>query len=173
VVQAAVPTEHFPDEDTLCRTFAPRIRAVARRWAPAGEADDLAHEALIVVLEAVRERRIAHPDALPGYAFAVLRNLARDGFKKEARRADLRARYLPRDTAAPSDLPPVSMSTIGDLLHKLPQREKDVLVRIYTQGQPTEAIAASMGTTPGNVRVLKHRAVARLRQLIDDAEGAR
>lgn len=144
--------------------LGPRLRLVARRWAPPHEVEDLAQEALVIVLEARRAGRLREPAELAPFAVGVVRNLARSGRRREARRAELVSRLAPTPAPAP---PPDAIDSrrLAEHLRRLPWREMDVLVRSYAQGEPAEAIAADLGTTPGNVRVLRHRALARLREL--------
>ena len=49
-------------------------------------------------------------------------------------------------------------------------RARMVLLMTYERENSCEEIAALLETTPGNVRVLRHRAIGQLRQCLDRAE---
>jgi RNA polymerase sigma-70 factor (ECF subfamily) len=57
-------------------------------------------------------------------------------------------------------------SRLGDLLTVLTERQREVLVLRVAVGLSAEETAASVGSTPGAVRVTQHRALARLRGLV-------
>jgi RNA polymerase sigma-70 factor (ECF subfamily) len=49
-------------------------------------------------------------------------------------------------------------------LEWLPERERSVLVMAFFAEQPTDAVARELGLSPGNARVIRHRALAKLRE---------
>lgn len=55
-----------------------------------------------------------------------------------------------------------------DALEMLPERQRQVVVLRDLEGLTTPEVAAVLGLTPGNVRVLLHRGRMRLRQLLED-----
>jgi RNA polymerase sigma-70 factor (ECF subfamily) len=58
-------------------------------------------------------------------------------------------------------------STITELLQVLPARQRECLVLRVAVGLSAVETAEAMGSTPGAVRVAQHRAVTRLRSLVD------
>jgi RNA polymerase sigma-70 factor (ECF subfamily) len=52
-------------------------------------------------------------------------------------------------------------------LHRLDARARTVLHLAFTRDKPAAEIARVLETTAGNVRVLRHRAVAQLRRCLD------
>jgi len=56
-------------------------------------------------------------------------------------------------------------------LHELDARGRTVVYLSFTEGRSAEQIAAVVETTAGNVRVLRHRAIAQLRRCIDDCQA--
>ena len=58
------------------------------------------------------------------------------------------------------------------LLDELPDKQREILVLRVALGLSAEETAATVGSTPGAVRVAQHRALARLRQAQDRPLGA-
>jgi RNA polymerase sigma-70 factor (ECF subfamily) len=52
-------------------------------------------------------------------------------------------------------------------LEKLAERERSVLVMTFYAEQATEEVAAHLGLTTGHVRVIRHRALGRLRDCLE------
>jgi RNA polymerase sigma-70 factor (ECF subfamily) len=88
------------------------------------------------------------------------------------------ARAQPTDTAeldVMSFVPEVEPMDAGALqrcLSELDGRQRRVVLLSFTEERPADAIASALETTPGNVRVLRHRAVAQLRRCMDDCQKA-
>jgi RNA polymerase sigma-70 factor (ECF subfamily) len=57
------------------------------------------------------------------------------------------------------------------MLHRLPDRQREILVLRVAVGLSAEETAAAVGSTPGAVRVAQHRALARLREMLASVEG--
>lgn len=55
---------------------------------------------------------------------------------------------------------------VGQLVHRLSPRQREVLVLRIVMGFSAEDTAAVVGSTPGAVRVTQHRALGRLRELL-------
>ena len=53
-------------------------------------------------------------------------------------------------------------------LGALPERERAVLVMTFYDDRPADAVAAELGLSAGNVRVIRHRGLERLRGCMDD-----
>jgi len=64
-------------------------------------------------------------------------------------------------------MPRLDRARVVDGLERLPPRERSVLVMSYYDEQPCEAVGRALGLTPGHVRVLRHRGLARLRRWVD------
>src|SRR3954471_1632925 len=74
-------------ETELCQRFGPRARLYGlRHLRDEDAARDLAQQALLVVLEAIRAGRLESPDRLAAFLFGACRNLALT-MRRGARRA--------------------------------------------------------------------------------------
>lgn len=107
-----------------------------------------------------------------------------DGFRGEARvktwlytifyRTALRMRALRRRETAVAELPPVGIAShagtvetrlsVKEVLDRLPERDREVLVMAYWDDLTCQEIAEVMGLTPNHVKVLLFRARARFAQ---------
>lgn len=54
----------------------------------------------------------------------------------------------------------------------LSQREQRVVRLSFTEWQSSTEIAGQLGVAPGNVRVIRHRALHKLRECMDGAGGS-
>jgi len=81
-------------------------------------------------------------------------------------RADGTDRPLPDDGAAD----PIELGALFRCLGRLEERARQVVTLSFQQRKPTDEVAARLALTPGNVRVIRHRAIAALRRCLDAAE---
>jgi RNA polymerase sigma-70 factor (ECF subfamily) len=154
-------------EAELCRRFAPRIRLYGlRHLRDEDRARDLVQSVLLAVLEAVRARRVDDPARLERFVLGTCRHLA-----LRARHADARAE--PTDVAsldAPlvvSESNAVDFEALFRCMAMLEAREQAVLHMSFYREKSSDEIASVLDTTAGNVRVVRHRAVARLRRCLE------
>jgi RNA polymerase sigma factor (sigma-70 family) len=70
-----------------------------------------------------------------------------------------------------AELPPaftsVDAARLALCLGRVGAREQRVLLLTFQEDQTAEEIAAALETSPGNVRVLRHRAVTSLQRCMD------
>jgi RNA polymerase sigma-70 factor (ECF subfamily) len=86
----------------------------------------------------------------------------------ERRREDLLQRYA--DALPRADLhvaPRLDHRRVADCLERLPERERSVLVMTFYDEQPAEAVGRELGLSAGNVRVIRHRGIDRMRRCVD------
>jgi RNA polymerase sigma-70 factor (ECF subfamily) len=153
-------------EAELCRRFAPRIRLYGlRHLRDEHRARDLTQSVLLAVLEAARLDRVEDPDKVDRFILGTCRNIA-------SRTRELQAREVPGDEAldlAPflPELEMIETTALVRCLATLDARSKTVVRGSYHDDRSAEDIALELQTTPGNVRVLRHRALAQLRRCLD------
>lgn len=154
-------------EAELCRQWAPRIRLYGKKHLRSEDAArELVQCVLLALVEALRANRIEQPEHLDRYVLGICRNLA-----DRIRRNDARAE--PRDPAAldlaASALPEVESLDFGAVMHCIAQleaRARSVLHLSFQRERSADEIAETLGMTAGNVRVVRHRAVAALRRCL-------
>ena len=74
----------------------------------------------------------------------------------------------PADEEAPE---PIDAKRLGRCLSALPERERAVLVMTFYDDRPADAVAAELGLSAGNVRVIRHRGLERLRGCMENPGG--
>ncbi len=150
-------------ERAFCERFGLRVRRYAERHLRDPQAAaDLAHEVLLVVLEAIRAGRIEQPERLGSFVLSTCRHLVWDENRAEGRRR----RY---DREAPAgagvEIPALAIADRSRLEHcmrHLEARERAVVLLTYCEDWPADRIASELETTPGNIRVIRHRSLSQL-----------
>jgi RNA polymerase sigma-70 factor (ECF subfamily) len=155
-------------EDELCRRLGPRVRLYGLRHLRDGAAaDDLVQEVLVLMVERLRAGRVRDPDRLASFVLGACRLVVRNQRRGRRRREELLGRFassFPRETTP--DTLRLDQARLRDCLARLAHRERTVLVLTFYAEQPSGEIAARLGTTPENVRTLRHRAFGRLRDCV-------
>lgn len=163
-----------PAERELCLRFAPRIRAYGlRHLRSEALADDLVQLTLELTLTKLRGREVKQPDRIASFVLgcARLQSLAlhRHG-KREAPLGPEQLESLPSEARA--EPRPLATDRLAACLAKLAERQRSVVVCAFFDDQTAAEIAASLGTSEGNVRVIRHRAVEQLRRCMGLEERA-
>jgi RNA polymerase sigma-70 factor (ECF subfamily) len=157
-------------ENELCRRFAPRIRLYGlRHLRDEHAAADLVQQVLLVLLESVRAGRVHDLEKLASFVLGTCRMAVLDLRRGTRRRAALLQNYA-REHAqfAPPD-EPLDAARLNDCMARLAAREQSVIVLTFYQEESSEAVAASLGLTSSNARVIRHRALAKLRTCLEAA----
>lgn len=162
-------------ERALCRRYAPRIRLYGLRHLRDEEhARDLVQTVLLGVLQAAREGRVKEPEQLVRFVLGTCRNAV-----LRLRELDRRAEPSPDEVlvaAAGSEAPrdPVNAALLLRCLGSLGDRPRRVLELSFHEELESHEVAARLQLTQGNVRVIRHRALAAIRACLDapTREGA-
>jgi RNA polymerase sigma-70 factor (ECF subfamily) len=158
-------------EAELCRRFAPRVRLYGRRHLRTEDrAADLVQAVLLAVLEAARVGRIEEPDHVDRFVLGTCRNIAQRVRQKEARMKPMEDGDLD-PLAYVDDFERIDIGALGHCIGKLDRRSRAVLVLSFQAESGADEIAKTTDTSAGNVRVLRHRALAQLRRCLEGAEG--
>jgi RNA polymerase sigma-70 factor (ECF subfamily) len=159
-------------ESQLCRRFARRALLYGlRHLRSAAAAEDLAQEALLTMLVALREGKLREPEQLASFLLGTCRTLAFAQRRKSERREALLARAPVQEAA--EQLPrEVDPERLQGCIEQLGERERAIVAMTFQQELSAEAIAEALGLTAGNVRVLRHRTLARLHGCIDTVAEA-
>jgi RNA polymerase sigma-70 factor (ECF subfamily) len=162
-----------PAEQALCERYAPRIRLYGlRHLRDEDRARELVQQVLVVALESIRAGKVEQPDRLAGFILGTCRHLVWDLRRGDQRRQEVAteaAAELPR-TVDP-DWEAVDVPHLLRCLSGLPVRELTVVRMTYQEDLCAEEIAASLDLEPGNVRVIRHRALRRLQDCLGQEGG--
>lgn len=169
-IASGVPVEADAAETELVRRFAPRIRLFGlRRLGDHAAAQDLVQEVLMTTLQALRAGRIEQPERLASFVLGACRLTVVNQRRGEQRRAQLLAQFA-HDLAPVLDeagAPRLDDDRLTDCLAGLPVRDRTVVALTFYLDRSTDEIARELGTSAGNVRVLRHRALGRLRDCLE------
>ena len=152
-------------EAELFRRMAPRIRLYGLRHLRDEHAsEDLAQQVLITTLETLRAGRLREPEKLASFVLGTCRmtvlNLRRGAQRKE-RLLDQFGPDLPM-TVQPS-IPNLDHEHLTRCVQKLTERERAVVVMTFYDEKTGADVASFLGVSEANVRVIRHRAIHRLR----------
>jgi RNA polymerase sigma-70 factor, ECF subfamily len=163
-------------EAEICRRFAPRIRLYGLRHLRSDDrAADLVQLVLIATLEAVRRGAVDQPDRLDRFVLGTCRNSALRMRERDARlepRAPEEFDVVGDSCAAEPAVEKVDLEALFRCLAALPERPRAVVQLSFTEERTADEIATALGTTAANVRVLRHRAIAQLRECLDGGGAA-
>jgi RNA polymerase sigma-70 factor (ECF subfamily) len=157
-------------ETELCRRFAPRVRLYGlRHLRDEDGARDLVQAVLLALVEAVRGARIEEAEHVDRFVLGTCRNVVarvRDGELRVTPVAEMElAGAMP--TFERLDAP-----ALYRCLVKLELRSRVVVQMCFHDDATAEEIGVHLGLTAGNVRVLRHRAIAQLRSCLDRGQEA-
>ena len=154
-------------EQRLCQRYGPRALLYGLRHLREGDqARELAQSVLLAVLLAVRNARVAEPEHLDRFVLGTCRHLAAR-MREQAGRAtptELSEIDVAVDVPEPAT---VDLAALTRCLAALDRRAQLVVQLSFTEERSAQEIGERLGTTAGNARVLRHRAVARLRRCLD------
>jgi RNA polymerase sigma-70 factor (ECF subfamily) len=160
-------------EGELCRRLGPRVRLYClRHLRDEAAADDLVQDVLMLTLERLRAGRVREPDRLASFVWGACRLTVRNHRRGRRRREVLLERFpgaFPQ--LVEHDLLLLDRGRLRDCLARLSERERSILVLTFYAEEPSGAIAARIGTSAENVRTVRHRAFARLRDCVRGSEA--
>ncbi len=151
--------------DDIYRYLAFRVRNPV-------DAEDLTEQVFLRAWQAIGSyRQLGRP--FSAWLYSIARNLVIDHFRAARPETD-----LPADALAPAGFaePPVileqtlALDRFRDALQELTADQQQVIILRFIEGLDYDEVAASLGKNAGAVRVIQHRALAKLRQLIQEAD---
>lgn len=158
-------------ESELYRRLAPRVRLYGLRHLRDGAAaDDLAQDVLLLTFDKLRAGAVREPERLASFVLGTCRRVVAGLRRGEARKRGLLDRFGPAlGPNEPRVEPTIDLDRLARCLDRLAARERTVVVLSFYEDRGSDAIASDLGTTAGNVRVVRHRAIARLRDCLEEA----
>lgn len=159
----------------LAERFWDRLRYfAARRLRDRAQAEDVAQEALKRALEALRAGRVENKAALPAFLFQTARHICLQGWRSAGRESKAFERMGGDSQGEPlAEYDPLAAliteerkAAVREALGRLGDTDRRLLEMSYSEGTETSEIAALLNLSTGAVRVRRHRALARLSELL-------
>lgn len=175
-ILAAGPTMDGGAEAELCRRFAPRIRLYGlKHLRSEAAAADLVQDVLLMTLQKLRAGGVREPAQIASYIFGACKQTVVDGRRSGRRRERILDAFpldlLPRAAADPDEPDQPDTGRLLQCLERLPERERAVLVLTFYDDRPADAVGLELGLSAGNVRVIRHRGIERLRMCLSVQEN--
>lgn len=153
-------------EAQFFRRMSPRVRLYGlRHLRDEHAAEDLVQQVLITALEALRAGRLREPEKLASFVLGTCRVTVLDLRRNRQRRQRLLEAYG-ADLPAPAQpsAPGLDHDKLRRCVQNLKERERTVVVMTFYDEQTGADLASFLGVSEANLRVIRHRAIHRLRQ---------
>ncbi len=156
-------------ETELYRRLAPRVRLYGlRHLRDRHAAYDLMQQVLLMTFERLRAGKLREPERIASFVLGMCRMVVLEIRRGTWRRETLLETY--GETAEAVEAPePLALNAdkLAACLQALAERERTVVVLTFFADKSGEEVAKELGVSAGNVRVIRHRALARLRECMD------
>jgi RNA polymerase sigma-70 factor, ECF subfamily len=156
-------------ETELYRRLAPRARLYGlRHLRDPHAAHDLMQQVLLMTLERLRAGKLREPERIASFVLGMCRMVVLEIRRGTWRRETLLETY--GHTAEAIEAPePLALGAdkLAACLQDLAERERTVVVLTFFAGKSGDEVAKELGLSAGNVRVIRHRALTRLRECMD------
>jgi RNA polymerase sigma-70 factor (ECF subfamily) len=154
----------------LYQTYFPRVyRYILARTGNTYDAEDLTEEVFMKVLEAI-ERFQWRAAPFSAWLFRIAHNAVISQRRKETARGRTSQLNdgLPVDAAGPEELVEtrISLNEVMAAAQKLPEAQRQVIALRFSAGLSVAETARAMGKGEGNVKVIQHKAIAKLREMM-------
>ena len=138
---------------------------LTRRLGP-HDGEDALHDIFLIVITAVRSRRLNDPRCLTAYIHTVARRTIMAAMKERAQTvAGWEFSIIPSKGNQELDLVWKERGAMATrIFQALPAREREILTRFYLEEQTKEEICAAMHLSPDQFRLLKSKAKLRLEE---------
>ncbi|HEX4824278.1 MAG TPA: sigma-70 family RNA polymerase sigma factor [Candidatus Polarisedimenticolaceae bacterium] len=159
--------------DEVYAATAGAVTGYLGRWFGSAAAPDLVQETYLRVVEA---RRTYRPDMpFRPWLFAIARHVALDAHRRRKRHAsrELVTDELPEVPVRASAEEHVNGGRLVESLRKLPAGQDELVWLAKVEGMTSTEIGRIVGASPGAVKVRLHRALNRLKSLVDHERSDR
>ena len=173
-IGTAAPGGARDAEAELYRRFVLRVRHYGlRHLRDVHAAADLAQQVLLMTIESLRSGRVREPERIASFVLGTCRQVVLDRRRGEARRQENFDRWAAGLSLEESPRPAeeIDSDRLRACLERLAARERSVVVMTFVAERKSDEVAAELGLAAGNVRVIRHRALGRLRDCLEGEEG--
>jgi len=175
LVRAIAAAGARPDraaEGELCRRFAPRIRLYGlAHLRDAHAAADLVQQVLLTTLVRLRAGEVREPERIASFVLGMCRMTVLDLRRGVARRALLLETYGELEALAEEAEPrALDEARLAGCMDRLSERERSVLVLSFYAERSADEVGRELALSSANVRVIRHRALDKLRRCMGGGE---
>jgi RNA polymerase sigma-70 factor, ECF subfamily len=164
------------DEKALSELYLlyfPRVyRYILARTGNSYDAEDLAEEVFMKVLEAI-DRFQWREAPFSAWLFRIAHNAIISQRRKDTARGRSAPLLegVPIDSAGPEELVErqLVLAEVMAAAQKLPEAQRQVIAYRFSAGLSVAETARAMGKGEGNVKVIQHKAIAKLREMMGQA----
>jgi RNA polymerase sigma-70 factor (ECF subfamily) len=167
-IAAGAPGSTDDEEAELYWRFAPRVRLFGRRHlGNDAAADDLAQDVLLLAIERLHAGEVRRPEEIGSFILGTSRMMAHGERRVARRREALAARFMEKSMeTAPPSVAALDAPRVSKCLNALAERDRLVVLLTFYAEREAPRIADDLGLSPGAVRTIRHRAMARLRECV-------
>lgn len=171
-VAACEPGSGEAAESELYRRFAPRVRLYGlRHLRDEDAARDLVQQVMLVTIAKLRAGSVRDADQIASFVLGVSRTMAKDLKRREWRREKLRDAFMiPGMVETPVRDATLDIDRLEMCLSRLAERERAVVLLSFYAERTASEIGKELGVKEGNVRVIRHRAIERLRACMTSSD---
>ena len=167
-----------PAEGELYRRLARRVRLYGlRHLRDPHAAADLVQQVLLTTLERLRAGEVREPDKIASFVLGMCRMTVMEMRRGARRREELLEKWgngIPAFAgmtggAGTTEVEPVVLNPerLAGCLEALAARERSVVLLTFAADKAAEEVGKELGITAGNVRVIRHRAIGKLRECMN------
>lgn len=153
-------------EAELYRRLAPRVRLYGlRHLRDRHSAADLAQQVMLMTLERLRAGKIREPEKIASFVLGTSRMSVLE-MRRGTRRREVLLETWGSSAEAFEAPEPLALDPdrLAGCLEGLSERERAVVVQSFFADRQADEVGAELAISAGNVRVIRHRALARLRE---------
>ena len=179
-VAAAGAAPDSAAEAELYRRLAPRVRLYGlRHLRDRAAAADLVQQVLLMTLERLRAGEVREPERIASFVLGACRMTVMEMRRGQRRREEILQKWVPAyagttdeageagTTDEPSDIVALDPDRLAGCLEALSERERSVVVMSFFADKAADEVGAELALSAGNVRVIRHRAIGRLRDCME------
>jgi RNA polymerase sigma-70 factor (ECF subfamily) len=172
-IRARQPGAAEEAETELYRRFAPRVRLYGLRHLRDEEAArDLVQQVMLLTIEKLRGGSIRDTDQIGSFILGVSRTMTIDLKRRDRRREQLREMFVAAPVLPdPHEDRALDLDRLETCLARLAERERMIVLLTFYAERSARQVGEEMTVTEANVRVIRHRAIGKLRACMS-APGA-
>lgn len=150
----------------------------ARRLRSFADAEDVAQETIRRAIQALQAGRVEKPASLPSFLFQTALHVCQRRYRSAGREVKALRRFGASSSESGPDDPLGSLlseerrASVRRALEQLGEEDREILTLTYAEALRTAEIAGRLGTSEGNVRVRRHRALGRLATILGVTRGS-